>query len=157
RGSTGVDLAATETIVLTDSSVSLVPTGVFGPLGKGKSVLLLGRSSATLQGLFVLPGLIDSDYTGESKIMVWTPTPPCSVPGGTPIAQLVYFDACPPAASHPARGAAGFGSTGVPQIFWAQPVAASRPTLTGKLSLNQHGCIQLDSIIDTGADVTVIS
>jgi len=43
------------------------------------------------QGLFVLPGVMDTDFLGEIKIMVWTPMPPCHVPSGACIAQLTYF------------------------------------------------------------------
>lgn len=32
--------------------------------------LIIGRSSTSLSGLTVLPGVIDSDYTGEIQIMV---------------------------------------------------------------------------------------
>lgn len=60
-------------------------------LGNGLSTLLLGHSPTTVQGLFVLPGLIDTAYTGEINIMVWTPMPPCEVPAGAYIAQLIYF------------------------------------------------------------------
>lgn len=37
----------------------------FGSLG-----LLLGRSSALMKGIRILPRVIDADYTGEIKIMV---------------------------------------------------------------------------------------
>ena len=32
--------------------------------------LILGRSSITTKGIFVQPGVIDSDYQGEIKIML---------------------------------------------------------------------------------------
>ena len=96
QGSAGVDLAASKSVTLLDNMVPLIPTGVYGPLGNGRSALLLGRSSTTLEGLFILPGVTDADYEWEIRIMAWTPGPPCSVTKGSKIAQLVYFTAAPP-------------------------------------------------------------
>ncbi|NXW26144.1 POK9 protein, partial [Circaetus pectoralis] len=157
-GSAGMDLATTESVTLEKSEVKVVATGVWGLLGGNKSALLIGRSSTTLQGLFVLPGVIDADYQGEIKIMVWTPMPPCFVPAGSHIAQLVIFNNQPSLAAVKTRGSSGFGSTGVPQVFWAQRVSNSRPTLSCRLEWgNPLQTIELSGIIDTGADVTVIS
>lgn len=86
-----MDLATSSDTTLNDTAVTLAPTGVYGPLGNGMAALLIGWSSVTQMGLFVLPGIIDADYTGEIKIMLCTPTPPCSVPVGSPIVQLIYF------------------------------------------------------------------
>lgn len=47
-----------------------ITTGVWGPLPKGTWGLLLGRSSWTMKGLIVHPGVIDEDYMGEIKIIV---------------------------------------------------------------------------------------
>jgi len=49
----------------TDNSVTLIPTGVTGPDGDRRSTLLLGCSSVTQMGLFVLSEVIDADHTGE--------------------------------------------------------------------------------------------
>ena len=46
-----------------------------GPLPKDTVGLLLGRSSSALKGLMIHPGVIDSDYEGQVKIM-------CSAPRG---------------------------------------------------------------------------
>ena len=129
-GSAGMDLATAESVTLETSEVKAVATGVWGPLEGNKSALLIGRSSTTLQGLFVLPGVIDADYQGEIKIMVWTPMPPCFVPAGSRIALLVGFNIQPSLAAAKTRDSGGFGSTGVPHIFWAQRVSNSRPTLS---------------------------
>lgn len=90
-GSTGVDLAAAQSVTLTDSTVTLIPAGVMGPLGVGRSAFLLGHSAVTWMGLLVLPGVTDADYTGEIKIMAWTPSPLCFIPKGQKIAQLIPF------------------------------------------------------------------
>ncbi|KAL2307023.1 hypothetical protein Nmel_003459, partial [Mimus melanotis] len=152
-----MDLATSVTVTLLDSSVHLLPTGIFRPPGPRKSALLIEKSSTNLAGLFVLPGVIDSDSVGEIKIMAWTPFPPCTVPKGTHIAQLIPFphDSVPVTAEHEER-VRGFDSTGTPQILWVQPISNKLPTCKCTLSL-QGQQIAFTGIIDTEADVTAIS
>ncbi|NXU16802.1 POK9 protein, partial [Pardalotus punctatus] len=154
--SPGADLATSHPVTLLDSSVHLLPTGVYGPLWGGTSALKLGRSSTALAGLFILPGVIDADYTGEIKIMAWTPTLPCTIPKGTQIAQLVFIFVAPLPSAGSVHANAGFESMSPPQICWTQQVALTRPTCKCKLTWHgQH--ITLTGLIDTGADVTIIS
>lgn len=47
-----------------------MPIGVKGPLPEGIVSLILGRSSLALQSIFVIPGVIDSDYSGELQVLV---------------------------------------------------------------------------------------
>ena len=54
--------------------VTLIPMGVAGPLPKGIVELVLGRSLLSLQGISVVPGVVDSDYTGEIKLLISPPT-----------------------------------------------------------------------------------
>lgn len=156
-GSASVDLPTTCTVTVLDSSAHLIPTAVNGPLEQGQSVLLLGRSSTTLLGLFVPPGVIDADFSGEIKIMVWTPFLPCTVSQGSKISQLIFFTV--PMSTNTVQkrnGEEGFGSTGAPQIFWTQQLTVQRLTCKCKLSWQgQH--VTLTGIFDTGADVMVIS
>ncbi|KFO62154.1 hypothetical protein N302_15207, partial [Corvus brachyrhynchos] len=156
-GSARFDLATSVTVMLLDSSVHLLPTGILGPPGPQRSALLLGRCSTTLSGLFVLPGVIDSDFVGEIKIMAFTPFPPCTVPKGTCITQLILFphESHPPVKEHKER-VGGFGSTGTLQILWVQAISDRHPTCKCTLSLQGHQ-VTLTGILDTGADVTVIS
>lgn len=157
-GSVRVDLATACTTELKDTQVRVVPTSIKGPLENGLSALLIGRSSATKQGLFVLPGLIDADYEGEIKIMMWTPSSSCLVPAGAKIAQLIYFRACLPRTATKQRGARGSGSTGAPQICWSQSLQQQRPLFQCKVSHSQlKGSVSLCRILDSGADVTVMA
>uniref|UniRef100_A0A663F403 dUTPase-like domain-containing protein n=1 Tax=Aquila chrysaetos chrysaetos TaxID=223781 RepID=A0A663F403_AQUCH len=112
-GSAGVDVSTIETISLWNSQVHRVPVNAQGPLGNGLSALLLGRSSISLQGIFVLPGVIDADYTGRIYAMIWTPSPPVSIQEGSRIAQLVPFKSNVPCKVNKQRGNAGLGSTGL--------------------------------------------
>ncbi|KAK4810631.1 LOW QUALITY PROTEIN: hypothetical protein QYF61_007368 [Mycteria americana] len=158
-GSTGMDVATDAEIIIEDQTVHRVPLNARGPLGGGLSALLLGRSSVTLKGLFVLPGVVDADYEGQIQAMIWTPSPPVVIPKGSRIAQLVPFRSQVPVTDSVKRGKGGFGSTGTPLILWAQTVQSQRPMLTCTLSNGQGTprTIKLQGMIDTGADVTVIS
>ncbi|XP_027566073.1 deoxyuridine 5'-triphosphate nucleotidohydrolase-like [Pipra filicauda] len=110
-GSAGLDLASDQPVNITSTSIMLIPTGVWGPLGPGIHALLVGRSSATMMGLFVLPGVIDSDCQGKIQIMTWTLMPPCYMPEGQRLVQLIpCYSASPPGEAE--RGFGAFGSTG---------------------------------------------
>ncbi|NWS48814.1 POK9 protein, partial [Probosciger aterrimus] len=157
-GSAGLDLATSHTVMLLDSSVHLLSTNVLGPLPPRTQALLLGRSSTTLSELFVLPGVIDSDSANEIKIMAWTPFPPCTMPKGSRIAQLILIPAGTnfSVSSQPQQRRGEFRSTGNPQILWVQSISQKRPICQCTL-IRGGQQIVLNGIIDTGADVTVIS
>ena len=89
--SAGLDLATATTATITDGSVNLISTGVYGPLPHNVCGLLIGCASTTKSGHFVLPGVIDSDFNGEIKIKIWTANPPCTIPKGEHIAQLILL------------------------------------------------------------------
>uniref|UniRef100_A0A8C5U7U0 dUTPase-like domain-containing protein n=1 Tax=Malurus cyaneus samueli TaxID=2593467 RepID=A0A8C5U7U0_9PASS len=112
-GSAGIDLVTAESCTVKDVGVNIIPTTTNGPLGYGLSALLIGRSSATKQGIFVQPGLIDSDFCGQIKIMVRVLAPPIFIPKGSVIAQLVPFKSeVPNSRKDIKRQDGGFGSTG---------------------------------------------
>lgn len=67
-GSTGLDLAAASDTTLLDTKVCLINTNVYGPLPTRFCGLILGRSSVSKAGLFVLPGVTDSNYTEKLKL-----------------------------------------------------------------------------------------
>ncbi|KAK4806981.1 hypothetical protein QYF61_000310 [Mycteria americana] len=94
--------------------------------------------------------------TGRIYIMVYTVCPPVFIPKGSKIAQIV-------AVSNPLthmpqsnvqRGNQGFGSTGPAVCFTTK--LNQRPTM--KITITQQGTSQqIDAMLDTGADVTIIS
>lgn len=131
--------------------VQALPTGVFGPLPEGSVGLILGRSSLTLQGLQVLPGVIDNDYTGEIKVMASSPRVISTVSPGQRFAQLLLLPLhkTKNKAVKGNRGAAGFGSS---DIYWAEMISSSKPMMT--LWLDEK---KFTGLVDTGADVTIIS
>ncbi|CAM4563885.1 unnamed protein product [Caretta caretta] len=139
--------------------VCAIPTQMTGPLPDGFVGLVLPRSHAGKQGFFVIPGVIDADYTGVIKVQVWTHLPQ-SLPPGRSIAQLILVPYQVPAAEDRARGGGGFGSTlaqspshntSSPLVALTMSVRPSKPQLT--LLLNN---VPFTGLADTGADVTVI-
>ncbi|XP_068521180.1 uncharacterized protein [Anas acuta] len=118
RGSLGLDLATAVDVTLLDYKPTRVGTGVMGPVivnGDPVGALLIGRSSATLNGLQILVGLIDKDYCGEIQIMVSAMFPPMHVPRNTKIDQLIplpHLAASLPPMVNKDRELGAFGSTG---------------------------------------------
>jgi len=150
--SAGLDLATATTVTITDGSVNLISTGVYGPLPHNVCGLLIGHSSTTKSGLFVLPGVIDSDFNGKIKIMVWTPNPPCTIPKGERIAQLILLPYYAIAADNRQRQEGAFGSTGAPTVFWTQKVLPGQPMLT--ILINGK---PFTGLVDTVADVPILN
>ncbi|NXV73294.1 POK9 protein, partial [Atlantisia rogersi] len=161
RGSLGIDLAAAVDVTITTTAVHKIPTGVKGPIydiNSAIGALLIGRSSAVSAGLIVLPGVIDADYTGEIMIAAFTLTPPLVITKGTRLAQLViYTKACELGGSQkaPIRGDRGFGSTGNTIINLVQKMQ-QRPMVSLQLQCDLITC-RVQAMMDTGADVTIIS
>ena len=124
-GSAGLDLAAAldGDLVLPPGGRALVPTGFAIALPGGFEAQLRPRSGlAAKHGISVLnaPGTVDSDYRGEIMVcLVNLGDAPYTVRHGERIAQMVVAPvtriAWAPADELPdtARGAGGFGSTGV--------------------------------------------
>ncbi|NWI53235.1 POK9 protein, partial [Calyptomena viridis] len=137
-----------------------IQTGVQGPImicGKPVGALLLGRSSATVLGLFVLPGVIDADYKGEICMMVHTPFPPLKINKGQRIAQLIPLpqmtQSIPPIQPGP-RGKQGFGSTGGLTLLTLD--LSTRPKHDVELEYNNKKRV-LEGLLDTGADSSIVS
>ncbi|NXG96950.1 POK9 protein, partial [Loxia leucoptera] len=158
-GSLGLDLSAAVDVTLMTNRPEKIPTGVKGPLilnGQTCGALLLGRSSTTMLGLFVLPGVIDADFTGEIQIMAYTLYPPIKVTKGQRIAQLVPLSQMTSGIqpfTGQARDEKGFGSTGVTLLT---VVLQNRPKQKVKITYG-HQSITLYGLLDTGADTSIIS
>ncbi|NXH76540.1 POK9 protein, partial [Hydrobates tethys] len=158
-GSLGVDLETTIDFTLTNTEVCKIPSNAVGPLVADSSRiggLLLGRSSAGIKGLIVIPGVIDADYTGLIHIMAYTISPPLFVPKGSRIAQILAFKN-PLRQSNQdweERGCQGFGSTGPAVCFTTK--LDHRPLETVTLS-QENLSIRINATLDTGADITIIN
>ncbi|NXA13166.1 POK9 protein, partial [Sapayoa aenigma] len=158
-GSLGLDLAAAVDVSLVTTRPTKIPTGVFGPIqvnGQDYGGLILGRSSVSIMGLFVLPGVIDADYTGEIQVMAHTPFPPLQIQKGQRIAQLVPL---PQITSgmvsrlQKPRKDQGFGSSGTVMLTMD---LFMRPKKRIKIVHAGHS-IELLGLLDTGADTSIIA
>ncbi|NXS20714.1 POK9 protein, partial [Mystacornis crossleyi] len=156
-GSAGVDLATTISITLHDTKVQVVPSMTAGPLGHGLSALLLGRSSTSRQGIFLLSRVIDADYKGNIGIMVQALATPVHIPAQTKIAQLVSFKACVPQAELCERDDGAFGFTGRPQVMLTVPVGNQHPDQHLRICGPDGETVVATELIDTGADITILS
>ena len=124
-GSAGMDLQAAvdEAVVLAPGARDALPTGLKIALPEGFEAQVRPRSGLALaHGITCLnsPGTIDSDYRGEIKIILANlGDAPVTIERGMRIAQIVFAPVIQvhwdPAAvlSETARGAGGFGHTGI--------------------------------------------
>ena len=121
-GDAGLDLRASESVTLEPGERRLVPTGLAVAIPEGHAGFVLPRSGLAMhRGVTVLnaPGLIDSGYRGELKVLLINHgAAAVSIDRGERIAQLVVQ---PVARARlveeerlpdSARGEGGFGSTG---------------------------------------------
>lgn len=123
EGDAAFDLCADEEVVLQPGCRAVVATGIALALPVGTGGLVLPRSGlAARHGITVVnaPGLIDSGYRGEVKVVLLNTDreETFAVGKGDRIAQLLVFALAGAALvavstlDETARGAGGFGSTG---------------------------------------------
>jgi len=124
-GAAGMDLlaAVTADVVLQPGARAIIPTGLQMAIPEGFEVQVRPRSGlAAKNGVTVLnsPGTIDSDYRGEvGVILINHGTEAFTITRGSRIAQMVIASVTQGSLIEAdtldatARGAGGFGSTGV--------------------------------------------
>ena len=103
--------------------------------------IVLGRSSLSLQGLAVIPGVIDSDYTVEIQVMISPPTKTQQIHKDQRISQLLLLPYCSlvSTATQEDRGNKGFGS--IDLVFWVQEITQKRPMKMLKVNSKKLGKI----------------
>ena len=117
--SAGLDFYANKTTTLHPHTITAVPTGIATELKKGTYGQIQSRSGlASKSGIFAIPGVIDSDYRGEIKILLLNTTAePAIITKHQRIAQMIIHSIHLPDPKisdnlQPSeRGTAGFGST----------------------------------------------
>jgi dUTP pyrophosphatase len=123
-GDAGYDLHAAEAVTIAPGERASVGTGIAVAIPAGQAGLVVPRSGlAARHGISVVnaPGLIDSGYRGELRVLLLNTdlSEAFAVEAGDRIAQLVLVDVGTPELEEvdeldeTARGAGGFGSTGV--------------------------------------------
>jgi dUTP pyrophosphatase len=119
----GYDLHAAEALTLGPGERAAVGTGIAVAIPEGHAGLVVPRSGLALRhgiGVVNAPGIIDSGYRGELKVLLLNtdPAEPFEVAPGDRIAQLLVVAVATPelvesgALGETVRGAGGFGSTG---------------------------------------------
>lgn len=119
----GMDVVSAEDVILAPGSRHAVATGFAMAIPAGYEVQVRPRSGLALKHGISLPntpGTIDADYRGELKIiMINLGSEPFEIVRGDRVAQLVAAAVQPAifaevdSLDETARGAGGFGSTGV--------------------------------------------
>ncbi len=122
-GAAGADIVAAEDTTIQPGGIHAVATGIALAIPEGYEGQVRPRSGLALKhGVTVLnaPGTIDADYRGEVKVILINHGPePFRVARGDRVAQLVVAAVAPVTFERvdvlpdTARGAGGFGSTGV--------------------------------------------
>lgn len=123
RGSSsaaGLDICSIEDVSIEPKQRALVRTGLAVAIPEGYYGRVAPRSGlATQKGLDVLAGVIDADYRGEIRCLLYnTGDEPIHLPAQSKICQLIIEKVITPAAvwsdeiSETDRGSGGFGSTG---------------------------------------------
>ncbi|MEF9840975.1 MAG: dUTP diphosphatase [Raoultibacter sp.] len=123
-GDAGLDLRATQGCILEPFERMLIPTGLSIAIPEGYAGFIMPRSGLALKHGFTLvntPGLIDSNYRGELKVIGINLDGKRSftIQPNDRIAQLVIIAVeqaslmLRAALSDTERGAGGFGSSGV--------------------------------------------
>lgn len=125
EGSAGMDITAAllEPMFIEPGAIVLIPTGIAIALPQGFECQVRSRSGlAAKHGIFALnaPGTIDSDYRGEIKVILANSGKASyAIQPGERIAQLVIarYETVQwqlvNSLNETARGAGGFGSTGI--------------------------------------------
>jgi len=122
-GDAGLDLHALEPVVLGPGERASIPTGIAVEIPDGLAGLVLPRSGlAARHGIALVnaPGLIDSGYRGEIRVLLLNTDRhhPYELEPGERIAQLLLIRYEAPEVvevdelSGSARGSGGFGSSG---------------------------------------------
>ncbi|MDI6900358.1 MAG: dUTP diphosphatase [Anaerosomatales bacterium] len=124
EGDAGLDLYAADDVTLAPFERALVATGIAVAIPEGHAGFVQPRSGLAIrQGLSLVntPGLIDSHYRGEIKVIAINldPATPVVIKRGDKIAQLVIQPVDRVELEEredldeTVRGEGGFGSTGV--------------------------------------------
>jgi dUTPase len=113
--------------------------GVYGPPPQGTVDLILGKSSTTIRGLQVYPGVINEDYTGEIKITTQAPGVFVAVSPEIKIVQLVILPNVKKGKvlTHTPWRAGGFGSSN--HTYWVQQVTKEKMEITLFLNGKRFG------------------
>ena len=117
--SAGFDIYSNEDAIINSGERKAVSTGIALEIPEGKVLLLWDRSGMGFKGIHRFAGVIDSDYRGEIKIILFNSTSKdFIIKKGDRIAQGIIQDYYSPefqeiySLTQTERGESGFGSSG---------------------------------------------
>ena len=114
----GADCFAAVDVTVPAHGVSKVPTGVGVILPDGYDIVVHCKSGLSTKGIWAANAPVDAGYTGEIHAILYNTTDKdFIIPAGTKIGQFVVrpviYAEFVEELDHDARGADGFGSTGL--------------------------------------------
>lgn len=96
------------------------------------------------EGFFALPSVLSVTFQQENTVLAMCPDPPRFIPQGLVIVQAILLSE------------QDSNNTSESLVMWTRIISRNQPQLICMLELNTKKII-LSGLIDTGADVTVIS
>jgi dUTP pyrophosphatase len=118
-GAAGYDICSSEDVEIQPSTWNLIPTGIGFTVPYGTYGHIAPRSGLSCKGTMVGAGIIDSDYTGEVKVLLFNMNnEKLTIKKHERIAQLIVKKIDLPqvvvveSLEQTTRGSGGFGSTG---------------------------------------------
>lgn len=130
--------------------IVLMPTQLAGPLPPKVAGLILPKFSAAKEGIMVIPGVLDPDYVGTIMVQLWSHLP-MQLKKGESWAHLVVL---------PSHSTASIMDTNLHQLSPLSPQLLAVIQRIGEQKLLRKYKINgkvLEGLIDTGADISVIS
>nr|XP_041572395.1 uncharacterized protein LOC121470046 [Taeniopygia guttata] len=152
-GTWGTLATSKPTTFLKDDGYDYISTGITGPSQLRQDFLIVGKERNCILGLLVLPCVVSANCNEELLVLAKAYYPPLHIPPRTPIATAIArpmgtMDQIPPRC---------FPVTSEnPEVLWVQHISELRPMLTCELS-NGGVRVTIKGMIDTGADISVIS
>ncbi|TRZ08931.1 hypothetical protein HGM15179_018172 [Zosterops borbonicus] len=122
--------------------------------------LLPDRSSTSKQGVIVIPGTIDADFTGQVQILVYALQPPVTIPKGSKIAQIIAFENVLPHCQRPKEPHENYRMNrnlnfADHEVFLTLDLK-NRLFRTVHLQRGSHQ-FKLNLLLDTGSDVSILN
>jgi len=123
KGAAALDLYSIEDITILSGETVIIKTGIAVAIEPTSFGLIRDRSSIAKRGIFVVGGVIDSDYRGEIGVMLHNSANsfencPFYISSGDRIAQMIILPYAKPEIievdelPESERGTGGYGSTG---------------------------------------------
>ena len=145
KESAGLDMYAAKATTLHPHTITAVPTGIATELPINTYAQIQSRSGlASKSGIFAIPGVIDSDYRGEIKILLLnTTSEPAIITKNQRIAQIIMHSIHLPTPevteeiTTSERGTAGFGSTEEKENTIAKDITKNSSPTDDKIAQEQ--------------------